>query len=53
MDGIESEDWLRGGKLRDKWEKYLRGPESKPTDKGEASEHKNHPLKMRVGETQL
>lgn len=24
MDGIEMEDWARGGKVRDKWEKYLR-----------------------------
>ena len=24
MDSIESEDWSRFGKIRDKWEKYLR-----------------------------
>jgi hypothetical protein len=29
MDGIETEDWRRFGKVRDKWEKYLRGSEPK------------------------
>jgi hypothetical protein len=29
MDGIETEDWRRFGKVRDKWEKYLRGAEPK------------------------
>jgi hypothetical protein len=24
MDGIEIKDWARGGKVRQKWEKYLR-----------------------------
>jgi hypothetical protein len=24
MEGIEMEDWARGGKVREKWEKYLR-----------------------------
>jgi hypothetical protein len=24
MDAIEMEDWARGGKVRQKWEKYLR-----------------------------
>jgi hypothetical protein len=24
MDGIEMEDWARGGRVREKWEKYLR-----------------------------
>lgn len=33
MDSTESEDWARFGKVRDKWEKYLRGPEPKPRKK--------------------
>ena len=24
MDGIEMEDWARGGRVREKWEKYIR-----------------------------
>lgn len=24
MDGIEMEDWAKGGKVRERWEKYLR-----------------------------
>jgi hypothetical protein len=24
MEGIETEDWARGGRVREKWEKYLR-----------------------------
>lgn len=43
MDGVESEDWSRGGKVRDNWEKYLRGPESKRPGQGEAPKHKSHP----------
>jgi hypothetical protein len=30
MDGIEMEDWARGGKVRDKWEKYLRDEPKQP-----------------------
>ena len=29
MNHIEMQDWTRYGKVRIKWEKYLRGPESK------------------------
>ena len=29
LHGIEDDDWVRFGKVRDKWEKYLRGPEEK------------------------
>jgi hypothetical protein len=29
MESIESEDWARFGKVRAKWEKYLKGPEPK------------------------
>lgn len=29
MDSIEMADWARFGKVRAKWEKYLRGPEPK------------------------
>jgi hypothetical protein len=33
MDRIEMEDWARGGRVREKWEKYLRDGSSrkKPT----------------------
>lgn len=27
MDSLEMADWARFGRIRDKWEKYLRGPE--------------------------
>jgi hypothetical protein len=36
MDSIESEDWVRFGKVREKWEKYLRfesSSKSKPHKK--------------------
>jgi hypothetical protein len=29
LHSIEDEDWNRFGKIRNKWEKYLRGPEPK------------------------
>jgi hypothetical protein len=29
MDRVEMADWARFGKVRAKWEKYLRGPEPK------------------------
>jgi hypothetical protein len=29
MNHIEMQDWTRYGKVRIKWEKYLRGPETK------------------------
>lgn len=37
MDQIEMEDWARFGRVREKWERYLRGPETKPRKK--ASKH--------------
>jgi hypothetical protein len=33
MDSTEMSDWARFGKVRAKWEKYLRGPEPKPRKK--------------------
>jgi hypothetical protein len=33
MDGIEMEDWARGGKVRQKWEKYLRHAPEPPGKK--------------------
>jgi len=33
IDHMESSDWHTSGKVREAWEKYLRGPESKPSDK--------------------
>jgi hypothetical protein len=29
LDHIEERDWARFGKVRDKWEKYLRGPQER------------------------
>lgn len=29
VQGIEDEDWLRYGKIRHAWERYLKGPELK------------------------
>jgi hypothetical protein len=29
MDSVEMADWARFGRVRDKWEKYLRGPQPK------------------------
>jgi hypothetical protein len=31
---LELEEWGRFGRVREKWEKYLRGPEPKPKSKG-------------------
>lgn len=33
MDSVENEDWARFGKVREKWEKYLKGPEPKTLNK--------------------
>jgi hypothetical protein len=33
MDGIEMEDWARGGRVREKWEKYLRNEPNGPSRK--------------------
>jgi hypothetical protein len=33
MDGIEMEDWARGGRVREKWEKYLRDEPERPSKK--------------------
>jgi hypothetical protein len=33
LDGIEMEDWARGGKVREKWEKYLRDEPKRPSKK--------------------
>jgi hypothetical protein len=37
MDGIEMEDWARAGRVRAKWEKYLRG---EPEPFGRKKAHK-------------
>lgn len=34
IDRMEASDWHTSGKVREKWEKYLRGPEHKPSGKG-------------------
>lgn len=33
MDGIEMEDWARGGRVREEWEKYLRHESERPSKK--------------------
>jgi len=37
MEGIEMEDWARGGRVREKWEKYLR---NEPEPSGKKKAHK-------------
>ena len=39
IDHMESHDWHTSGQVREKWEKYLRGSELKPSSKGPM--HKN------------
>lgn len=45
MDEIELEDWARGGKVRDRWEKYLRGEPKPPSRKKPAKAQKPSPQK--------
>ena len=45
MDGIELEDWARGGDVRDKWEKYLRGEPKRPGRKKPAKAQRPSPQK--------
>lgn len=33
MDEIEMEDWARGGRVRERWEKYLRFEDNRPSRK--------------------
>jgi len=33
MDKVEMEDWARGGRVREKWEKYLRFENERPRKK--------------------
>ena len=42
MDSIEMHDWGRFGRVREKWEKYLRGPEEKTS---KAKQKKKRPAK--------
>jgi hypothetical protein len=39
MDHMESYDWQRSGQVREKWEKYLRGSDSKQPSKA-SQKHK-------------
>jgi len=39
IDHIEAHDWHTSGKVRENWEKYLRGPE--PKTSGKSTKHKN------------
>jgi hypothetical protein len=34
VQGIEDEDWLRFGKVRHAWERYLKGPDKKTKKRG-------------------
>jgi len=34
LHDVELDDWNRFGRVRDKWEKYLRGEETRPAKKG-------------------
>jgi hypothetical protein len=48
MDGIEMEDWARGGRVREKWEKYLRD-EPEPSGKKKAHKTQRPIPKERAG----
>lgn len=48
MDGIELEDWARGGDVRDKWEKYLRGEPNGPAERSPQKD-KDPALKRELG----
>jgi hypothetical protein len=49
MDGIEMDDWARGGRVRQKWEKYLRD-EPEPSGKKKKAQKAQNPIAQeRVG----
>lgn len=48
MDGIEMEDWARGGRVREKWEKYLRD-EPEPSGKKNANKARKPSSRERTG----
>ena len=41
LQGIEDETWAQAGKVRNKWEKYLRGSDPKPRKKTASPENAN------------
>jgi hypothetical protein len=43
MDSIEMDDWNRSGRVRDKWEKYLRFEGEKPAGKKKAPHKEEKP----------
>ena len=43
MDSIEMDDWNRSGRVRDKWEKYLRSDSEKPVAKKKAPHKEEKP----------
>ena len=43
MDSIEMDDWNRSGRVRDKWEKYLRSEGEKPASKKKAPHNEEKP----------
>jgi hypothetical protein len=48
MEGIEMEDWARGGKVREKWEKYLRN-EPKQSRKKKTTKAQKPSAQQRTG----
>jgi hypothetical protein len=44
LEGIEMEDWARGGRVREKWEKYLRN-EPEPSGKKKVPKAQNPSLR--------
>lgn len=43
MEGIEMDDWAGGGRVREKWEKYLRDEPEPPSKKKPHKEEKSSP----------
>ena len=43
IDSIEMDDWNRSGRVRDKWEKYLRSDSEKPVAKKKAPHKEEKP----------
>jgi len=43
MGSIEMDDWNRSGRVRDKWEKYLRSAGEKPAGRKKASHKEEKP----------
>lgn len=43
MESIETEDWARGGRVRERWEKYLRFENNQPSKKSHKAQKPSPP----------